>query len=142
MKFRVGDTASFSKTITEADLVLFAGVSGDTNPLHLDAEYAKATRFGARIAHGMLTASLISAVLGTRLPGPGGIYLSQTLKFLKPVFVGDTITATVTITAVHPERPVLTLKTLCTNAQGERVVEGEARVLYEPSERGKGGSKA
>lgn len=128
MPFKVGDSASYSKTITEADIVLYAGLSGDTNPLHLDAEFARATRFGERIAHGLLTASLISAVLGTKLPGPGGVYVSQTLRFLKPVKIGDTVTARVTVVQVHERKPLLTLETVCTNQQGERVLEGEAVV--------------
>src|SRR5438874_2287083 len=103
-EFNEGDSASFSKTITEADILLYSGVSGDTNPLHLNAEYARTTRFGQRIAHGMLTAGLISTVIGTKLPGRGAIYAGQTLRFLKPVFLGDTITAAVTLTAYNRER--------------------------------------
>ncbi|MCL5965379.1 MAG: MaoC family dehydratase [Deinococcus sp.] len=91
MRFKIGDHASISKTITEADIALFVAVSGDTNPLHTNAEYAKRSRFGERIAHGSLTASLISNVIGTKLPGVGAVYLSQTLKFIKPVKIGDTI---------------------------------------------------
>jgi 3-hydroxybutyryl-CoA dehydratase len=130
--FGEGDTASFSKTITEADVVLYAGLSGDTNPLHLDAEYARSTRFGQRIAHGMLTAALISTVIGTKLPGPGAIYAGQTLRFLKPVFVGDTITATATVTAYNRERGRLTLATVCRNQRGDEVITGEADILYRP----------
>lgn len=126
MRFKVGDKALFSKTLSEADLVLFAGLSGDSNPLHIDAAYAAKTRFKERIAHGLLTASLISAVLGTKLPGPGGVYVSQTLRFLKPVRIGDTITAQAVVTEIHPEKPLLTLETLCFNQHAERVVEGEA----------------
>ena len=124
---RVGQKASFGKTVTESDIVLFAAVTGDTNPMHLNAEYAKDTIFGERIAHGMLAAGLITKVLGTQLPGPGTIYLSQSLKFRAPVRIGQTVTATVEVTALHPERHRATLRTLCTVA-GEPVLEGEAYV--------------
>jgi 3-hydroxybutyryl-CoA dehydratase len=123
----VGQTASFGKTITEADVVLFAAVTGDTNPMHLNAEYAKTTIFGERIAHGMLAAGLITKVLGTQLPGPGTIYMSQTLKFRAPVRIGETVTATVEVLALHPEKHRATLRTVCTVA-GEPVLEGEAFV--------------
>ena len=122
---RVGQKASFGKTVTESDVVLFAAVTGDTNPMHLNAEYAKDTIFGERIAHGMLAAGLITKVLGTQLPGPGTIYLSQSLKFRAPVRIGQTVTATVEVVALHPERHRATLRTLCTVA-GEPVLEGEA----------------
>lgn len=133
MKFKIGDQASISKTITEADIALFVAVSGDTNPLHTNAEYAKRSRFGERIAHGSLTASLISNVIGTKLPGVGAVYLSQTLKFIKPVKIGDTITATATLTQLREDKPILTLRTICTNQKGETVLEGEAHVLYDES---------
>ena len=97
--FTIGEKAAFSRTITEADIIAYAGFSGDFNPLHVDEEYARTTRFGSRIAHGLLTAGLISNVLGMKLPGPGAIYLSQTLKFTAPVRIGDTITATAEVTA-------------------------------------------
>jgi 3-hydroxybutyryl-CoA dehydratase len=121
----IGQTASFGKTITEADIVLFAAVTGDTNPMHLNAEYARTTIFGERIAHGMLAAGLITKVLGTQLPGPGTIYMSQTLKFLAPVRIGETVTATVEVVALHPDRHRATLRTVCRVA-GEPVLEGEA----------------
>ena len=124
---RLGQKASFGKTVTESDIVLFAAVTGDTNPMHLNAEYAKNTIFGERIAHGMLAAGLITKVLGTQLPGPGTIYLSQTLKFRKPVRIGDTVTATVEVMALHPERHRARLRTLCA-VRGEAVLEGEAYV--------------
>jgi 3-hydroxybutyryl-CoA dehydratase len=123
----LGQTASFGKTVTEADIVLFAAVTGDTNPMHLNAEYAKGTIFGERIAHGMLAAGLITKVLGTQLPGPGTIYLSQSLKFRAPVRIGQTVTATVEVVALHPEKHRATLRTVCTVA-GEPVMEGEAYV--------------
>lgn len=124
----VGRTASFAKTITEADILLFAGVSGDTNPVHINAEAAAETPFKERIAHGMLSASLISTVLGTRLPGPGTIYLSQTLKFRAPVRIGATVTATAEVTALDPAKKRATLRTTCT-AGGKVVIEGEAVVM-------------
>ena len=123
----IGQTASLGKTITEADILLFAAVSTDTNPVHINAEVAKASVFGERIAHGMLSAGLISAVLGTRLPGPGSIYMSQTLRFRGPVKIGATVTATVEITALNAEKKRATLKTVCT-VDGEVVIEGEALV--------------
>ncbi len=126
--FEVGQSASVAKTITEADILLFAAVSTDTNPVHLDAEAAKASPFGERIAHGMLSAGLISAVLGTRLPGPGTIYLGQTLRFRAPVRIGDTVTATAEVSAYDPEKRRATLKTTCTVA-GKVVIDGEATVL-------------
>ena len=124
---RLGQKASFGKTVTESDIVLFAAVTGDTNPMHLNAEYAKNSIFGERIAHGMLAAGLITKALGTQLPGPGTIYLSQSLKFRAPVRIGQTVTATVEVVALHPERHRATLRTLCTVA-GEPVLEGEAYV--------------
>jgi 3-hydroxybutyryl-CoA dehydratase len=130
--FKEGDTASFAKTITEVDINMFVGVTGDTNPIHIDEEYAKQTRFGARIAHGLLTAGLISTVIGTKLPGPGAIYVSQTLRFLAPVAIGDTITATATLTHYDRDRRRLTLETVCANQDGMEVLDGEAEVLYRP----------
>src|SRR5437899_232208 len=106
-----GMTAVFSKTVTEADIVLFAGISGDTNPVHLDEEFAKPTMFKGRIAHGMLTAGFISAVFGTKLPGPGCIYLSQNLKFKAPVRIGDTVLARVTATTVDRDKGRVTFAT-------------------------------
>ena len=123
----VGLTASFGKTITEADIVLFAAVTGDTNPMHLDADYARTSPFGERIAHGMLAAGLITKVLGTQLPGPGTIYMSQTLKFRAPVLIGQTVTATVEVLALHPEKHRATLRTVCC-VRGQPVLEGEAFV--------------
>lgn len=124
----IGMTAVFGKTITEADLVMFAGVSGDTNPLHLDEEFASRTRFGGRIVHGMLTASLISTLIGTKLPGPGCIYISQDLKFRAPVRVGDTVETRATITEVEPERRRVELKTECT-VKGKTVLDGTAKIM-------------
>ncbi len=124
---RVGLTASFGKTITEADIVLFAAVTGDTNPMHLNEEYAKQSIFKERIAHGMLAAGLITKVLGTQLPGPGTIYMSQTLKFRAPVRIGETVTAVVEVMALHPDKHRATLRTVCL-VKGEPVLEGEAYV--------------
>jgi 3-hydroxybutyryl-CoA dehydratase len=123
----LGQTASLGKTITEADILLFAAVSTDVNPVHINAEVARASIFGGRVAHGMLSAGLISAVLGTRLPGPGTIYLGQTLRFRAPVRIGDTVTATVEITALDSQKKRATLKTACT-VDGKSVIEGEAQV--------------
>jgi len=124
----VGMTATYAKTITDADIVLYAGISGDTNPVHLNQEYASGTMFQGRIAHGMLSASFISAVLGTKLPGPGCIYISQTLKFKAPVRSGDTVTARATITEIVPEKRRVIMRTVCT--VGETVVlEGEAMLM-------------
>lgn len=129
MTFSVGDAAEISRTVTDEDVRAFAEVTGDRNPVHLDEEYAAGTRFGRRIAHGMLGASLISAVLANELPGRGTVYLSQTLRFTAPVFLGDTVTARVVVKAVREDKPIITLETVCTNQRGERVVEGEAIVL-------------
>jgi 3-hydroxybutyryl-CoA dehydratase len=129
MTLKVGDAAEVQKTITDEDVRAFATLTGDHNPVHLDEEYAAGTRFGRRIAHGMLGASLISAVLANELPGRGTVYLSQTLKFTAPVFLGDTVTARVVVKQVREDKPVVTLETFCTNDRGERVVEGEAVVL-------------
>jgi 3-hydroxybutyryl-CoA dehydratase len=124
----VGQSASFGKTITEADILMFAAVSGDTNPVHINAEFAAGTMFKERIAHGMLSAGLVSTVLGTRLPGPGTIYLSQTLKFRAPVRIGDTVTATATVASLDAAKKRATLTTICT-VNGKPVLEGEALVL-------------
>ena len=125
---KIGQTAQQSKTITETDIILFSAVSMDTNAIHLDEEYAKTTRFGTRIVHGMLTGSLISSVLANRLPGPGTIFLSQSMKFLAPVHPGETITATVTVTEVFKEKNRVRLETVC-SVNDKRVLEGEAVVL-------------
>ena len=124
----VGMTASFSKTITEADIILFAGISTDVNPAHLDEEYCKGTIFEGRIAHGMLTAGLISAVIGEQLPGHGTVYLGQSLKFMAPVRPGDMVRAEVTVTAIDHAKRRVTLETLA--SVGKTVVlKGEALVL-------------
>lgn len=132
-ELKLGSSASLEKVLTDADIVAFAGLSGDVNPLHLSDAYAAQTRFGARIAHGMLAAGLVSAVLGTKLPGPGTIYLSQTLQFRAPVFVGERVKATVTVVDKREDKPIYTLSTVCSKDDGTVVLEGEAVILYEPT---------
>jgi len=129
MTIAVGDTARRTRTISEADVLAFAAASGDENPVHTDAAYAATTRFGRPIAHGMLTASLISAVLGNDLPGPGSVYLNQTLSFKAPVFPGDTITGTVECIKYREDRHIATFRTTVTNQDGVLVLEGEAVIL-------------
>jgi len=129
MKFSPGDSAEITKTIEQADVDAFAGVTGDHNPIHVDEAFAKTTRFGRRIAHGMLTASLISSVLANKLPGEGSVYLGQTLKFVAPVFPGDEITARVTVKEIREDKPIVKLDTVCVNQRGETVIRGEATVL-------------
>jgi phosphate butyryltransferase len=124
----IGDSASTSRTASERDVLLFAAVSGDVNPAHLDPAYAATDMFHHVIMHGLWGAGLISAVLGVQLPGPGSIYLEQTLKFLRPVEIGDTITATVQITEKRPEHHVVVLDCRCTNQRGETVIAGQAMV--------------
>ncbi|NTU80890.1 MAG: MaoC family dehydratase [Chloroflexales bacterium] len=124
----VGQRASMRRTITEADIVLFAAVTGDQNPMHTDELAAQESRFGRRIAHGMLAAGLISAVLGMRLPGPGTVYLKQTLSFRKPIYINDTVTTTVEVAAIREDKPIATLVTTVTNQDGDVVVEGESLV--------------
>ena len=124
----MGQSAVFGKTVTEADIAAFAGVSGDTNPVHLNEEYAKNTMFRGRIAHGMLSAAFISTVFGTKLPGPGCIYVSQSLKFKAPVKIGDTVMARVEVTALNPDKKFATFKTTC--SVGDKVVlDGEATLM-------------
>ena len=129
--FQIGERASFTKTVTESDVTTFAGLIGDFNPLHVDAEYARQSRFGQRIAHGIFTGGLISAVLGNKLPGAGGIYLSQQLEFLAPVYIGDTITATAEVVSWRSEKRILTLKTDAYNQNGTQVVTGKAVLLVD-----------
>jgi 3-hydroxybutyryl-CoA dehydratase len=124
----VGMSACLSRTVTEADVVLFAGISGDTNPIHLSQEFAAGSVFKGRVAHGMLTAGLISGVLGSRLPGPGAIYLSQNLAFKAPVKIGDTVTVRATVTDINRERRRVTMKTVC-SVGGTVVIDGEALLL-------------
>ena len=123
-----GMTDVFAKTITDADIITFAGISGDTNPVHLNHEFASETMFEGRIAHGMLTASFISTVIGTKMPGAGCIYVSQNLRFKAPVRSGETLTATCTVTKLIPEKRLIELKTVCT-VSGKPVVDGEATIM-------------
>ena len=124
-----GDSAEITKIIEQADIDAFADLTGDHNPVHVDEEFAKTTRFGRRIAHGMLTASLISSVLANKLPGEGSVYLGQTLEFKAPVFPGDEITARVTVKEIRADKPIVKLETLCINQRDEIVIRGEATVL-------------
>ena len=128
---KVGDTASLTKIFTESDAHTFAEISGDHNPLHLDAEFAATTPFERQLVHGILTAGTISAVLGMHLPGPGCIYLKQELNFRAPVYFGDQITATATVTKVREDKPIITLKTICTNQDGLEVIDGEAILMVQ-----------
>ncbi|RLD05957.1 MAG: enoyl-CoA hydratase [Chloroflexi bacterium] len=130
---KIGDSASLTKSFSDTDVRSFAEISGDKNPLHLDDDYAAQTQFERRLVHGMLTAGLISAILGTKLPGEGSIYLSQSFNFRAPVFIGDTITARVTITKIREDKPIITAETICENQDGVVVLEGEA-VLFVPRE--------
>ena len=125
---REGDSAYLNKTVGESDIALFAAVSLDTNPAHFDDEFAAGGPFGKRIAHGMLGAGLISACLGTKLPGPGTIYLSQSLSFRRPVYIGDRLSAVVEVIALEDRRRVR-LSTTCRNQEGDVVIDGEARVI-------------
>ncbi len=127
-ELKVGDTAKFSKTVSESDIYLFAGITGDLNPAHVNEDYAKDTFFKNRIAHGMLSASFISTVIGTMLPGPGSIYMRQEVNFLAPVKIGDTVTAIVEVAEIMAEKKKVRLKTYCVNQENTTVVDGEALV--------------
>ena len=125
-ELKLGAVAEFTKTVSESDIYLYAGVTGDFNPAHINETYAEKTFFKTRIAHGMLTAGFISAILGTQLPGPGTIYLRQELKFLAPVRIGDTITARVEVIEIISEKNRVRLETTCTNQDGTQILDGEA----------------
>lgn len=127
-ELKIGDESSFEKTISESDVYLFAGISGDNNPAHVNERYMKDSVFKGRIAHGILTAGLISAVLGTRLPGPGSIYLKQELNFRAPVKIGDSVQALVRVKEIHKEKNRISLETICTNQDGKTVLDGIAVV--------------
>lgn len=131
--FRVGDRATFAKTIGEADLLLFGAVSGDLYPLHFDEEYAKTTRFGRRAAHGMLSSSLISTVCGLLLQKPGGLLLGQNVRYRKPVFIGDTLTATAEVAEIDARRRRLRCRAEVRNQRGEIVVDGETLLQKDPA---------
>ena len=126
---QIGDIAYFSKTITDSDIFQFAGLTGDFNPIHIDNEYAKETPFKERIAHGLLTGSFISTVIGMKLPGPNSIYLSQNFKFIAPVKIGDTVKATVEVVEKRDDKKIITLKTQVLNQRQEMVVDGEAVIM-------------
>jgi 3-hydroxybutyryl-CoA dehydratase len=125
---RLGDKAEFAKTISESDVYLYAGVTGDLNPAHVNEEYAKKTFFKTRIAHGMLSAGFISTIFGTKFPGPGTIYLRQVIEFVAPVYIGDTITASVEVVDINVEKNRVIFKTICVNQVGKEVLTGEAVV--------------
>lgn len=129
MTLKIGDSFSSTKQITDKEIRTFADLVNDYNPIHLDDDYAKATRFGKRIAHGMLTAGLISGVLGYQLSERKVLYLGQTLKFTAPVFVDDTITASATVKNIREDKQIVTLETNCTNQNGEMVLKGEAVIM-------------
>ena len=132
MNISIGQRFSTSREVTDALVRQFAEVSGDYNPIHLDDEFAKTTRFGRRIAHGMLSGAFISAVLGNEFRGMKIVYLSQTLKFTAPVYLGDTVTATATVTSIREDKGIVTLETVCTNQNGEVLVKGESAVMILP----------
>ena len=128
--FYLGQTAELTHCYSEEEVNQFAEISGDHNPVHLDAEYAKNTRFGKKLVHGFLSGSLISAVLGNVCPGEGSIYMNQNMAFLRPVFIGDTITAKVVVTAIDKEKKQMTLTTTCINQNGKTVIDGSALMYY------------
>lgn len=127
-EIQLGDAAEFTKTVSESDVYSYAGITGDFNPAHVNAAYAEKTFFKKRIAHGMLSAGFISAVIGTQLPGPGAIYIQQVLNFTAPVYYGDTVTARVEVTDIRAEKNRVKLKTTCTNQDGQTVLDGEALI--------------
>jgi len=127
---KVGDKASLSRVFTEEDVIKYSEISTDTNPIHLDETYASSTVFGKRIVHGMLVASMFSALIGVELPGEGSIYLGQSLSFKAPVLIGDQVTASVEIVRIRDDKPIVTLRTICINNEGQVLIEGEAVVKY------------
>lgn len=126
----IADSASVTKAFSQEEVQQFADISGDHNPIHLDEKIAAESIFGQRVVHGMLVASLFSGLIGEKLPGQGSIYLSQNLSFKAPVFIDQEVTASVEITNIREDKPIMTLKTLCHNAEGKVVIQGEAVVLY------------
>src|SRR5437879_4416620 len=129
MELKIGDSFSTERLVTDELVRKFAEVSGDYNPIHLDEDFARTTRFGKRIAHGMLSGAFISAVLGNEFKERNIVYLSQTMKFTAPVFLGDTVTATATVTNIREDRGIVTLETICTNQNGDTLVKGEAVIM-------------
>lgn len=132
MDLQIGDKFSTTKQITDEVIRAFADLSGDFNPIHLDEEFAKQTQFGKRIAHGMISGALISAVLGNEFREKKIVYLSQTMKFIAPVFIDDTVTATATVIDIRQDKPIVTVETVCTNQSGEKVVIGEGKIMLLP----------
>ena len=132
MDLKVGDTFTISKEVTDEVIRKFADVSGDYNPIHLDEEFAAKTMFGKRIAHGMLGASFISAVLGYQLSERKVVYLSQNLRFIAPVFIGDTVTAKAVVKEIRADKPIVTIETSCENQKGETVITGEGKIMVLP----------
>jgi len=132
MDLKIGDQFSITKQITDAVVRAFADLSGDYNPIHLDEEFAKTTQFKKRIAHGMISAALISAVLGYEFKERRVVYLSQTLKFIAPVYIDDTVTATATVVNIREDKPIITIETVCANQNGEAVVVGEGKIMVLP----------
>ena len=132
MDLKIGDTFTISREVTDELIRQFADVSGDYNPIHLDEEFAAKTRFGKRIAHGMLGASFISAVLGYKLSAQKIVYLSQSLKFTAPVFIGDTVTARATVKDIREDKPIVTIETTCENQNGEILITGEGKIMVLP----------
>lgn len=129
MNLKIGDTFTITREVTDELVRKFADVSGDYNPIHLDEEFAAETRFGKRIAHGMLSASFISAVLGYKLSDRKIVYLSQSLRFVAPVFIGDTVTAKAVVKEIREDKPIVTIETTCENQSGETVITGEAKIM-------------
>lgn len=130
MKPEIGQTATIEKTLDKQTVEAFASVSEDYNPIHLDEDFAKTTQFERPIVHGMLVSSLISGLLASKVPGAGSIYLGQSLKFVRPIFVGETVTAKVEVTSVRDDKPIAVISTQVLNANGEVAVDGEATVMY------------
>jgi 3-hydroxybutyryl-CoA dehydratase len=131
MTLEIGTKGTITKIFSEEDVIAFAKASGDKNPLHLDEKYAARTRFGTRIVHGMLVSGLISAVLGTKIPGPGTVYLNQDINFKRPVFIGDEISAVVEVIKIRNGKHIYTLSTTCVNQNNEEVITGQAVVMFE-----------
>lgn len=131
---KLGQTASITRSFSEQDVNDFARLSGDHNPIHIDPEFAKNTVFGQRIVHGMLVSSLFSNLLAEKVPGKGSIYLGQTFKFKKPVFLDQTVTAKVEVINIRSDKPIATMSTICTNEQGEELISGEAILMFTPDE--------
>ena len=132
MTLQIGDTFTIQKEVTDELIRKFADVSGDHNPIHLDEDFAAKTRFGKRIAHGMLGASFISAVLGYKLSEQKVVYLSQTLKFVAPVYIGDTVTAKAVVKEIRQDKPIVTIETTCENQNGELLITGEGKIMVLP----------